>query len=200
MPLLLHQNAGWALTPQPAVSPTPNARHSTPGHCGTTRALPTHPLSPLITPHSADPTWAALRMSSRTALGKDVLVIERFDRVAQGDHWRRRAVVSALTLFELDERMAAYASYETLAELIRHRFSAPKATLRELFSRMVFNILSGNTDDHARNHAAFWNGSQLSLTPAYDLCPQSRTGQQASQAMLIHGRTFAFPGRVESDG
>ena len=124
----------------------------------------------------------------RTAMGKDVLVIGRFDRVAQGDQWRRRAMVSALTLFELDEMMAAYASYEKLAEIIRHRFSAPKATLRELFSRMVLNILSGNTDDHARNHAAFWDGHQLSLTPAYDICPQARSGQQASQAMLIHGR------------
>lgn len=123
----------------------------------------------------------------RMAMGKDVLVIERFDRVAEGDQWRRRAMVSALTLFELDEMMAAYASYEKLAEIIRHRFSEPKTTLRELFSRIVFNILSGNTDDHARNHAAFWNGKQLSLTPAYDICPQSRSGQQASQAMLIHG-------------
>jgi len=25
------------------------------------------------------------------------------------------------------------------------------------------------------------------LTPAYDIYPQSRSGQQASQAMLIHG-------------
>jgi len=124
----------------------------------------------------------------RTAMGKDVLVIERFDRVAQGDQWRRRAMVSALTLFELDEMMAAYASYEKLAEIIRHRFSAPKATLRELFSRIVFNILCGNTDDHARNHSAFWDGHQLSLTPAYDICPQARSGQQASQAMLIHER------------
>ena len=123
----------------------------------------------------------------RTAMGKDVLVIERFDRVAEGDQWHRRAMVSALTLFELDEMMAAYASYEKLAEIIRHRFSEPKASLRELFSRIVFNILSGNSDDHARNHAAFWNGTQLSLTPAYDICPQSRSGQQASQAMLIHG-------------
>lgn len=28
--------------------------------------------------------------------------------------------------------------------------------------------------DHARNHAAFWDGTQLSLTPAYDICPQAR--------------------------
>ncbi len=123
----------------------------------------------------------------RSVLGKDVLLVERFDRVRSGEHWRRRAMVSALTLFELDEMMAAYASYENLAEIIRYRFKDPKTTLRELFSRIVFNILSGNTDDHARNHAAFWDGQQLTLTPAYDICPQSRSGQQASQAMLIRG-------------
>lgn len=123
----------------------------------------------------------------RSALGKDVLLVERFDRVWSDGHWHRRAMVSALTMFELDEMMAAYASYEKLAEIIRHRFMNPKATLRELFSRIVFNILCGNTDDHARNHAAFWDGSQLALTPAYDICPQSRSGQQASQAMLIRG-------------
>lgn len=123
----------------------------------------------------------------RPAMGKDVLLIERFDRVRHEGSWRRRAMVSALTLFELDEMMAAYASYEKLAEIIRHRFVDAKDTLRELFSRIVFNILCGNTDDHASNHAAFWDGHQLALTPAYDICPQSRSGQQASQAMLIRG-------------
>lgn len=121
------------------------------------------------------------------AMGKDVLMIERFDRVKVGGVWHRRMMVSALTLLELDEMMARYASYEQLAEIIRHRFAAPKKTLRELFGRIVFNILSGNTDDHARNHAAFWDGQTLALTPAYDICPQARTGREASQAMLIHG-------------
>ena len=69
----------------------------------------------------------------------------------------------------------------------RHRFTDPKDTLKELFSRIAFNILCGNTDDHARNHAAFWNGRELTLTPAYDICPQGRTGNEASQAMLISG-------------
>lgn len=41
--------------------------------------------------------------------------------------------------------------------------------------------------DHARNHAAFWDGKTLTLTPAYDICPQGRTGNVASQAMLISG-------------
>lgn len=121
------------------------------------------------------------------ASGKDVLLVERFDRKATPEGWHRKAIVSALTLLELDELMARYASYEKLAEIIRHRFTQPKQTLRELFSRLTFNILCGNTDDHARNHAAFWDGEKLSLTPAYDICPQPRTGNEASQAMLILG-------------
>lgn len=121
------------------------------------------------------------------ALGKDVLLVERFDRVRAGEAWHRKLLVSALTLLALDEMMARYASYEQLAEIIRHRFTDPRGTLRELFGRLVFSILSGNTDDHARNHAAFWDGKTLALTPAYDICPQGRTGREASQAMLIHG-------------
>ena len=96
-------------------------------------------------------------------------------------------MVSGLTLLGLDEMMARYASYEDLAGLVRKGFDDPEGTLRELFGRIVFSILCGNTDDHARNHSAFWNGRSLQLTPAYDICPQSRHGNEASQAMLIHG-------------
>ncbi|MEJ2611071.1 MAG: type II toxin-antitoxin system HipA family toxin [Candidatus Thiodiazotropha sp.] len=121
------------------------------------------------------------------AAQKEILLIERFDREKTSKGWTRKVMVSALTLFGLDEMMARYASYETFAEIIRHRFDYPKQTLEELFSRIVFNILCGNTDDHARNHAAFWNGKTLQLTPAYDICPQVRTGREATQAMLISG-------------
>ena len=124
-------------------------------------------------------------VSMAQAARKDVLLIERFDRIHAGDGWQRKAMVSALTLFGLDEMMARYASYEEFAEIIRHRFKHASETLRELFSRLVFNILCGNTDDHARNHAAFWDGEMLDLTPAYDICPQGRAGNEATQAMLI---------------
>ena len=126
-------------------------------------------------------------VSLTSSLHKDVLLIERFDRVYSQAGWQRKLMVSALTMLALDEMMALYASYEDLAELIRHRFADASATLRELFSRLVFNILCGNTDDHARNHAALWDGQTLRLTPAYDICPQNRTGQEASQAVLIAG-------------
>lgn len=118
---------------------------------------------------------------------KDVLLIERFDRVFAQEGWYRKHMISALTLFELDDMTARYAGYEMLAEIIRRRFRDHSATLRELFGRLIFNVLCGNTDDHARNHAAFWDGQAMTLTPAYDICPQPRSGNEASQAMLISG-------------
>jgi serine/threonine-protein kinase HipA len=123
------------------------------------------------------------------ALGRDALLVERFDRPGGG---RRRAMVSALTILGLDEISGRYASYAALADSIRARFTAPAATLRELFSRIAFNILSGNNDDHARNHSAFWDGVELTLTPAYDICPGPRGGGETAQAMKIGSDGFRF--------
>ena len=58
-------------------------------------------------------------------------------------------MVSALTLLGFDERMATDTSYEALADIVRACFTALAETFRELFSRMIINILTGNTDDHA---------------------------------------------------
>tara|TARA_R110000823_G_C15902721_1_gene497094 strand:+ start:363 stop:1631 length:1269 start_codon:yes stop_codon:yes gene_type:complete len=126
---------------------------------------------------------APVRMES--AAGRDVLLVERFDRIPKGDQFQRKLMLSALTLFQLDEMYARYASYEELTDLIRQKFHNPTQTLQELYRRMVFNILCGNTDDHARNHAAFYDGNALELTPAYDICPQNRSTGIASQAMAL---------------
>ncbi|MBU1723042.1 MAG: type II toxin-antitoxin system HipA family toxin [Gammaproteobacteria bacterium] len=127
-----------------------------------------------------------------SAMGKDVLLVERFDRFHQANRTHRRLLLSGLSLLGLNEMEARYASYRDLADLIRQRFADPTATLHELFQRLVFNILIGNTDDHARNHAAFWDGETLQLTPAYDLCPQLRAGREATQAMQIGGSQGNF--------
>ncbi len=121
-------------------------------------------------------------------VGRDVLLVERFDREAP--HGPRRMFVSALTILELHEDVGRYATYFDLADQIRSRFTDRAGTLRELFARITFNILVGNTDDHARNHAAFWDGEMLTLTPAYDVCPQLRSGGEAAQAMAIRRDGF----------
>lgn len=133
--------------------------------------------------HLAGLDVALVQLTS--AIGKDVLLVDRFDRSRTGT---RQLMVSALTVLELhdaDGMAGRYATYADLADQIRKRFTKPDATLHELFGRIAFNILVSNTDDHARNHAAFWDGHALTLTPAYDVCPQRRTGGEAAQAMAF---------------
>lgn len=116
-----------------------------------------------------------------TSLGRDVLLVRRFDRPPGGG---RRIVVSGLTMLGLDEMEARYATYPDILDVLR-RDGADPAVSRRLFARIVFNVAIGNNDDHARNHAAFWDGQRLELTPAYDLCPQIRSGETSAQAMAL---------------
>lgn len=116
---------------------------------------------------------------------RHVLLVERFDR--PGDR-RRSRVVSALTVLGLNAYPSGrYATYWALADAIRNTFVQPDSTLRELFGRIAFNIVCGNTDDHGRNHAALIGEGGLQLSPAYDICPQARSGGAANQAMA-YGR------------
>lgn len=128
---------------------------------------------------------APVRMTR--AIGKDVLLVTRFDRIPQpGGRQARKHMLSMLTVLGLDAMSSRHTSYAYLAETIR---TGPwvnvSATLEELFTRLVFNIFVGNTDDHMRNLAAFWDGKCLELTPAYDLAPQIRSTNTSSQAIGI---------------
>ncbi|KJC63615.1 type II toxin-antitoxin system HipA family toxin [Agreia bicolorata] len=115
-----------------------------------------------------------------SSLGKDVLLVERFDRDGAGG---RRHVVSGLTMAQTDEMYARYVSYPQILDVLR--LYAKDATLPgpELFRRIALNIAISNNDDHARNHAAFWDGTHLELTPLYDLAPGQRSGDTFTQAM-----------------
>lgn len=117
------------------------------------------------------------------SMGRDVLLIERFDRAPGG---RRRHVVSGLTMLGFDALLGArYGSYPEMLDVLRELGRAPEDIGRRLFERIVFNIAIGNNDDHARNHAAFWDGTGLELTPAFDLTPQPRSTDTSAQAMAI---------------
>ncbi|MGB3186845.1 MAG: HipA domain-containing protein [Ornithinimicrobium sp.] len=115
--------------------------------------------------------------------GRDLLVVRRFDR--QGAC--RRQMVSGLTLLGLDEMEGRYATYPDLLDALRPRHTFDSQLGPRLFQQIAVRIALGDTDDHARNIAAFWNGHDLELTPAYDIAPGLRVGESASQAMA-YGR------------
>lgn len=137
-------------------------------------------------------TTAATTLAA--AAGRRVLLVDRFDRAGDGT---RRITLSALTLVGLHELVAHRSSYLDLTEIIRHRFGDPDNTLTELFTRVAVNVVTGNTDDHLRNHAAFWDGRLLHLTPAYDICPQPREHGESSQA-LAYGANGLAAARLAS--
>lgn len=128
--------------------------------------------------HLAELTGVAVPKHRLTKVaGKQVLLVQRFDRLADGS---RRQTISMLTALGLDEMTGRYASYP---EFLNRLTPTPEVNAA-LYTRVALNIVLGNTDDHARNHAAFWDGKQLTLAPVYDLDPTARpAGWDANQAI-----------------
>jgi serine/threonine-protein kinase HipA len=91
----------------------------------------------------------------------------RFDRTREG----RRFFVSAMTLLERADGEGG--SYVEIAEFIVNQGAqgTVKSDLEQLFRRVIFNVLVGNTDDHLRNHGFIREPSGWRLAPAYDLNP-----------------------------
>ena len=101
-----------------------------------------------------------------TVLGKEVLLLRRFDRV--GDV--RIPFLSALAMTGAAD--GERASYPELVDALARHGSEPKTEAVELFRRMAFNVLVSNVDDHLRNHGFLMQGPNgWSLSPAYDLNP-----------------------------
>ncbi len=117
-------------------------------------------------------------------LDRKVLLLERFDRLPAG---RRRMVVSGMTMLGVPETYIPIGTYPALLDVLRERAVTGLGLGRDVFQRIAFNIAISHSDDHLRNHAAFWDGAHLELTPAYDLSPVSRTGDSSDQA-LAYGR------------
>ncbi len=105
--------------------------------------------------------------------GRDLMLVRRFDRDPTVSGYRRRRMVSALTLLQIDDNPMARSdwSYILLADEIRRVSAEPAADLRELFGRMCFNAAVSNLDDHPRNHAVFAKERDWRLSPAFDLTP-----------------------------
>lgn len=123
----------------------------------------------------------------------DVLLVERFD-VSNG--LPTHHFLSANSLLQKPKvafsDLATYYSYGELAEFIRHHTGEYADDATELYKRMVFNALIGNTDDHSRNHAFLYHFADKTwrLSPAYDITPINNSKQ--------HGIGLGDDGRYAS--
>jgi serine/threonine-protein kinase HipA len=139
---------------------------------------------------------SAATMAVRLTVGHAV-AIRRFDRPGAG---RRHCLSAAVALRAAGEPFG----YPELAQLLRRRGVAQGnryvRDMRELFRRMVFNILIDNTDDHEKNHAVMLTErQQYELTPAFDVLPsgqalgfqQMRVGEQAADSTLTNALSMS---------
>ena len=62
-----------------------------------------------------------------------------------------------------------------------------QSQVEEMFRRMVFNVLTGNKDDHAKNFAFLYINNGWQLSPAYDLT-RSDEGYGGEHTTLINGK------------
>ncbi|MQA11303.1 MAG: type II toxin-antitoxin system HipA family toxin [Pseudonocardiaceae bacterium] len=118
---------------------------------------------------------------------RHVLVVDRFDRTADGD---RIGYVSAMTMLAArdgDER-----SYLEIAEVIEERSDAATIELEQLWGRIAFSVLISNTDDHLRNHGFLHTrGEVWNLAPAFDLNPNPEPGAKYLATAIDEAETEA---------
>lgn len=94
---------------------------------------------------------------------------KRFDR--QGS--KRVHFASAMTMTGYNENILreSSASYLDIAEFITNYGCNIDENLKQLWRRIVFNIMISNTDDHLRNHGFILTKNGWILSPAYDINP-----------------------------
>ncbi|AOZ01608.1 HipA protein [Cupriavidus sp. USMAHM13] len=98
------------------------------------------------------------------------LLVKRFDREPDGSRIHFASARTMLLGEGIQEDQMAYAD---IAEFARRFSPTPAEDSREVFRRMVLNILIENTDDHAKNHAFLHSGGdRWRLSPVYDIQPQ----------------------------
>lgn len=101
-------------------------------------------------------------------LSKDGLnhfMTRRFDR----KDGKKIHVQTLAAIKHIDYNQIGAYSYEAYAECAR-KLGIGKEGIKQLFRRMVFNVLSANCDDHVKNFAFQMDRQgKWSLTPAYDL-------------------------------
>lgn len=96
----------------------------------------------------------------------------RFDRQLVENRWHRVHMHTAAGMIQRDYN-ALDLDYTDLLALTKILTNDPEQ-VRQVFTRAVFNVFAGNSDDHAKNHAFLLDASGIwKISPAYDLTPSS---------------------------
>jgi serine/threonine-protein kinase HipA len=127
--------------------------------------------------------------------GRDVLVVQRFDReLAPGGaigrvHQEDGCQALGIAPDEKYQRAEQDPpSYRALAGVLAQHAGDPQAELARLAEVMVFTVALGNTDAHARNHSFLHLGGRVALAPLYDAAPTVEFVATRSVALWVAGQ------------
>lgn len=123
--------------------------------------------------------------------GRRHFMTRRFDRLVDGDKLHMQSL-GAIAHF--DYNMTGSCGYEQALAVIR-QLGLSMDTVEEMYSRMVFNIIGRNQDDHVKNIAFLMDRQgRWSLAPAYDMTfSYNPTGKwTASHQMTLNGKRYNF--------
>ena len=124
-----------------------------------------------------------------------VALVKRFDR---GPKDSRVPFISAQTFMGL--KGAEPGNYVDVAFRMRAHVADPQAEMRQLYRRMMFNVLAQNTDDHLRNLGFLYRGNgKWGLSPAYDVNPVPEFRPTLKTAISeVHGTAVNIDAVVEA--
>ncbi|OYW76255.1 MAG: hypothetical protein B7Z26_10740 [Asticcacaulis sp. 32-58-5] len=115
--------------------------------------------------------------------GVGYFAVERFDRSPVG----RRHVHTLSGLLHADHRIPSV-DYGTLLKATR-QLTRDERYVKQMFRRMVFNVLARNRDDHAKNHAFLMDQvGNWQPTPAYDITFSNGPGGEHNLTIAGEGR------------
>ncbi len=121
---------------------------------------------------------------------------KRFDRTDSGE---RIHYASALTMLGYRDGNSFHdgVNYLEIVDFITNNGANVDNDLEELWSRIVFNILISNTDDHLRNHGFILTEKGWVLSPAYDINPnEDGTGLSLNINLDDNALTLDLPMEV----
>lgn len=113
----------------------------------------------------------------------------RFDRTNNGEKIHMQTV-AGLAHLDRDQRH----SYEEVFGVIR-KMNLPMDASRQLFRRMVFNVVARNNDDHTKNFSFLMDrNGKWQLAPAYDLCYSYKPGGRwiGQHQLSLNGKQDEF--------
>ncbi len=122
--------------------------------------------------------------------GKYAYITKRIDRIIKDD---KVELIAMEDFCQLGQRLSIdkyHGSYEKCARIIKQYSSQSSLDLSELFYRLIFCFIVGNSDMHLKNFSLIENDNKYVLSPCYDLVPVNAIMEEDKEeiALTLNGK------------